>query len=428
MTFQRRLLLAAGGGWLFDAMDLLLVGSVVAAVGRAWDLPKPVVGFIITANLAGMFLGAALSGIVADRFGRKAVFTWTILAYSLLTGLSAFAWSAAALGAIRFLAGLGLGGELPVASTLVSEFAPARQRGRTVVLLESFWAYGSVLAALIGATIVPLHEGWRIALLLGTLPALYVFVIRRAIPESPRWLLSQGRTLEAREAARTAGIAEETPQAPLRASLGQLFGPALRRRTIMLWALWMALVVSYYGIFTWMPSLLLAKGFTLREALWLNLAIAVFQIPGYYAAAALVDRLGRKATLVGFLTCAALGSFFFAGATLAAHPSVAAVIGWGAVIAFFNLGAWGVTYTYTPEQYPTAIRASGAGLAAGAGRLVGALAPSLVPLLLVRFGSPYSVFVLFAAVMLAGAVVVLALGEETRGRTLEAISETPLAA
>ncbi len=367
MTFQRRLLFAAGGGWLFDAMDLLLVGTVVAAVGREWHLSKPVVGGIITANLIGMFLGASLGGIVADRFGRKAVFVWTLLAYSLLTGVSALAWSAASLALIRFFAGLGLGGELPVASTLVSEFAPAERRGRTVVLLESFWAYGTVLAALIGAVVVP-TAGWRVALLIGMLPALYVFVIRRAIPESPRFLLANGRAAESREVARIAGIANETPSSAPKATLRTLFAPAFAKRTVMLWLLWIALVFSYYGIFTWLPSLLLAKGFTLQEALWLNLAVAIFQIPGYYAAAALVDRLGRKPTLVAFLTCAAIGSFFFAGATLAAQPSVAAVIGWGAVIAFFNLGAWGVTYTYTPEQYPTAIRASGAGLAAGADR------------------------------------------------------------
>jgi putative MFS transporter len=427
MTFQRRLLLAAGGGWLFDAMDLLLLGSVVAAAGREWHLDKPVVGWIITANLFGMFLGASLSGIVADRFGRKAVFTWTLLAYSLLTGLSAFAWSAAALMAIRFFAGLGLGGELPVASTLVSEFAAKENRGRTVVLLESFWAYGTVLAALIGALVVP-TAGWRVALLIGTLPALYVFVIRRAVPESPRYLLAQGRGAEAREVAQIAGIGYEAPTRGARVSLRDLFAPAFAKRTVMLWALWIALVFSYYGIFTWLPSLLTAKGFTLQQALWLNLAIAVFQIPGYYAAAALVDRIGRKPTLVAFLACAAVGSFFFAGATLAPQPSVAAVIGWGAVIAFFNLGAWGVTYTYTPEQYPTAIRASGAGLAAGAGRLVGAFAPTIVGAMLYRFDSPYAVFVVFACVMLAGAVVVLLLGEETRGKSLEEISETRLAA
>jgi putative MFS transporter len=425
MTFQRRLLLAAGGGWLFDAMDLLLVASVVTAIGHAWHLPRAAIGGILTANLIGMFLGATLSGVVADRFGRRTVFTATILGYSLLTGLSAFAWSAGALAVIRFFAGLGLGGELPVASTLVSEFAPTEHRGRTVVLLESFWAYGTVLAALIGATIVPLHEGWRIALLLGTLPALYIFVIRRTIPESPRWLLAHGREREARAIAQQAGVKIDMTPAP-RATLAQLFGPALVQRTVMLWLLWIALVVSYYGIFTWLPSLLAEKGFTVQQALALNFAIAIFQIPGYYAAAALVERAGRKRTLVAFLTCAAIGSFFFARAILAAHPSVAAVVGWGAAIAFFNLGAWGVTYTYTPELYPTAVRASGAGLAAGAGRLVGAFAPSLVPLLIARFGSPYAVFVVFAAVMLAGAVVVFVLGEETRGKSLEALGEARL--
>ena len=427
MTFQRKLLLAAGGGWLFDAMDLLLVGSVVAAVASEWHLTAPVKGAIITANLVGMFLGASLSGIVADRFGRRAVFMWTLLAYSLLTGVSALAWSAASLAVIRFVAGIGLGGELPVASTLVSEFAPKERRGRTIVLLESFWAYGSVLAALIGAVVVP-TAGWRVALLIGVLPALYVFVIRRAIPESPRFLLASGRAAEASEVARIAGIANEAPSDTPRVTLRALFERKYAKRTVMLWLLWIALVFSYYGIFTWLPSLLIGKGFTLREALWLTLAVAVFQVPGYYAAAALVDRLGRKPTLVAFLTCAAIGSFFFAGATLAAHPSVAAVVGWGAVIAFFNLGAWGVTYTYTPEQYPTAIRASGAGLAAGAGRLVGAFAPALVGAMLVRFGSPYSVFVVFACVMLGGALVVLVLGDETRGKSLEELTEYRTAA
>lgn len=428
MTFQRRLLLAAGGGWLFDAMDLLLFSTVVAAVGRQWDLAKPVIGWILTANLLGMFVGATLSGVVADRFGRKAVFMWTLLAYSLLSGITALAWSAAALAVIRFLAGLGLGGELPVASTLVSEFAPKERRGRTIVLLESFWAYGTVLAALIGALVVP-TAGWRVAMLIGILPALYVFVIRRSIPESPRFLLAQGRAAEARDVALTAGIAYETPASTARVGLRALFAPAFAKRTVMLWLLWIALVFSYYGIFQWLPSLLVStKAFTLAQALWLNLAIAVFQIPGYYAAAALVERWGRKATLVTFLACAAIGSFFFANATLASPPSATLVFVWGAVIAFFNLGAWGVTYTYTPEQYPTAIRASGAGFAAGAGRLIGAFAPTVVGVMLQRFGAPYNVFVVFAIVMFAGALVVLALGEETRGKSLEEISEARLAA
>ena len=285
-----------------------------------------------------------------------------------------------------------------------------------------------MLAALIGALVVPLENGWRIAFLIGLLPLAYVIVIRRAIPESPRFLRSLGRHAEADAIALEAGITL-APETGRRASLGELFGPRFGRRTITLWGLWIAMVFSYYGIFTWMPSLLASKGFSLREALMLNLAIALFQIPGYYTAAWAVERFGRKPSLVTFLAGAAAGAFFFANAVLAPAPSVASVVIWGGVIAFFNLAAWGVTYTYTPEQYPTAIRASGAGLAAGAGRLVGAFAPTFVGAMLGAFGgSQFNVFIVFACVMLAGAVLVLVLGEETRGRSLESLGEEHLAA
>lgn len=406
MTFQRKLLLAAGGGWLFDAMDLLILGTVVATVGIQWHLDAPTKGAIITANLLGMFVGACLSGFLADRFGRRTVFMWTLLAYTLLSGLSAFTWDATSLAVIRFLAGLGLGGELPIASTLVSEFAPTERRGRTIVLLESFWAYGSVLAALIGYLVIP-RFGWQAAFLIGALPAFYVVVIRRTIPESPRFL--EART-------RASGVS------PL-----ALFQGMFLRRTIMLWILWIAMVVSYYGIFTWLPSLLLAKGFTKDQAFLLNLVISLFQIPGYFSAAYLVERIGRKATLVSFLGLCALGAVQFAHVTLAPQPIVSDILVWGAVIAFFNLGAWGVCYSYTPELYPTALRATGAGLAAGVGRLVGAFAPATVGAMLVAFGGQYQVFLAFTGVLLVGAGAVALLGEETRNRSLEAISEAKAA-
>lgn len=428
MNFQRRLLLAAGGGWLFDAMDLLIVGTVVAAVGTQWHLDAPTKGAIISANLFGMFVGAAISGFLADRFGRRAVFMWTLLAYTILSGLSAFAWDATSLAVVRFMAGVGLGGELPIASTLVAEFAPVENRGRTIVLLESFWAYGSVLAALIGYLVIP-RFGWQAAFFIGTLPALYVFVLRREIPESPRFLLARGLRAQAEAVARTTGVnLAQIKIATKQASVALLFSGEFLRRTIVLWILWIAMVVSYYGIFTWLPSLLVAKGFTRDQAFLLNLGIAVFQIPGYFTAAALVDRVGRKATLVSFLVLCALGAFMFAGATLAAKPDPAAILIWGAVIAFFNLGAWGVCYTYTPELYPTRLRATGSGLAAGAGRFFGAFAPSLVGGMLLAFGgSQYQVFIAFTAVLLVGGLVVFVFGEETARRSLEDISETQAA-
>ena len=432
--FHRKLLWVSGMGWMFDAMDILLVGTVIAAVTDVWKLAPQTAGLIISANLAGMFAGAALAGALADRFGRKRIFLLTLLVYSLLTGLSSLAWSALSLGVIRFVAGIGMGGELPVASTLVSEFAPVRHRGRMIVLLESFWAYGSVMAALIGYVVIPAF-GWQAAFLIGSLPALYVFVLRRSMPESPRYLLAKGQIREAeavmRQVETSAGlppaaqapIGPETGAAPqTRARFAELFAPRLAHRTVMLWILWFTMVFSYYGIFTWMPSLLRSKGFALDQVFLLNLIISLFQIPGYFAAAYLVERWGRKGTLASFLLCNAVGAFFFAEQSLSATPNVMQILVWGAVMAFFNLGAWGVVYTYTPELYPTRLRGTGTGFAAAAGRFGGMLGPLTVGGMLSAAGNQYAVFITFTVILLTGGIAVLVMGEETRGRTLEEIS------
>lgn len=448
--FHWRLLLLSGAGWMFDAMDVLIVASVAAAAAGEWvpgttpdDLSAraSVVALITSANTGGLFFGALLSGWLADRIGRKAVFQVTLLLYSICTGLSALAPTAAVLALIRFVAGLGLGGELPVASTLVSEFAPAARRGFMVVMLESFWAYGTVLAALIGSVIIgQLHWSWRIAFLIGTLPALYVFVLRRALPESPRLLLSQGRIDEAEAIVlaveRQTQVDEVAPgtvdarsgaaasrPTTISARVAALFGPHLLRRTLVLWVMWATMNFSYYGIFLWLPSQFVRKGFTLSDALTFNLIIALAQIPGYFSAAWLVERLGRKLTLAAYLVLAGVGAYVF-GQVALVGKDVGQIIAWGSVISFFNLGAWGVVYTYTPELYPTWLRGTGAGWAAACGRVFAFLAPFSLPALLTLTGRDEGVFVVFTAVMVLGGLFVLALGPETRGHTLEQASAT----
>jgi len=433
--FHRRLLLASGFGWLFDAMDVGLIGFVAAALVTQWNLHPYEVGFIVSAGFVGMFAGAVIAGILADRFGRKPLFQSTLLIYSLATGLCALANGLGMLLGIRFLVGLGLGGELPVASTLVSELSPARRRGSMIVLLESFWAYGWILAALIGYFVIP-HFGWRVAFLIGAVPALYVLVLRRGIPESPRFLAARGRQDEAeavmaqvqaastREGpaaaaeARHAGGKSIEPAPAARGRWTELFQGLLGRRTLMLWILWFGIVFSYYGIFTWLPSLLRAR-YPLVTSFEYTLIITLAQVPGYFSAAFLVERWGRKLTLVIYLLACAVGAYFFRSA-----GSPAMVILWGSVISFFNLGAWGVVYTYTPELYPTRIRGSGAGSAAAFGRIGGIVGPYVVGLLLPTWGASISaIFIMFAAVFLVIAVVVLVLGEETRGVSLEEIAK-----
>jgi len=446
--FHYRLLLLSGLGWLFDSMDVGLMSFVLARLKTTWHLSPDGIAAAGSAGLAGMLIGGAVAGSLADRFGRKTIFQSTLLIFSIATGLCALAQGLISLMLLRFLVGLGLGGELPVAAALVSEFAPARHRGRLVVLLESFWAFGWAAAAIIAQLLARHAESaghefpWRTAFVIGALPAFYVFVLRRSLPESPRYLLSRGRTEQAEailrsieeesglrpDAAPASGPMPAPPPGPIsdpaaasasrQARLRDLFGPGVGRRTATLWTLWFAMAYSYYGIFIWLPTLIAGKGFPLVQSFQFTLIITLAQIPGYFTAAYLVEKIGRKATLVPFMLLCALSSFLFGGA-----GSPSELVLWGCLVSFFNLGAWGVTYGYTPELYPTWLRGTGTGFAASFGRIGGVLAPLAVGRLMGAWGGGFStVFLMFAAILAAGALGVVLLGEETRGRTLEEIS------
>ena len=426
---HRKVTVLSGLGWMFDAMDIGLLSFVMVALAQEWGLSQGQVGVAISVGLFGMFVGAIASGTLADRYGRRAILMVTLLVYSVATGLTALAWGYGVLLVLRFVTGLGLGGELPVASTLVSEVAPARHRGRMVVLLESFWAYGWILAALVGYLVIPAF-GWRVAFLVGALPALYVLVLRRALPESPRYLLRKGRHAEAREAASKLGVEtgemdrEEIGEGTVGGTgLRALWAGAYARRTAMLWVLWFGMVFSYYGIFTWLPQILATSGYGLVRSFGFVLLITLAQVPGYFSAAYLVERWGRKGTLVVYLLGCAAATLIFGVRGLGESASGGELILWGSLVSFFNLGAWGVVYSYTPELYPTEARASGAGWAAGVGRVGGIVGPYVVGLMLDAPGfGTLAVFSMFAAVLLVIAADVWLLGEETKGRTLDEIS------
>src|SRR5438045_9611088 len=213
-----------------------------------------------------MVLGAASAGRIADRVGRKTVFQATLVLCSIGALLSALAPTFETLLLARVVAGLGLGGELPVASTLVSEYAPRASRGRFIVLLESFWAYGTILAGVVALVVLP-QFGWRGAFVVGALPALYVAYLRRAMPESPRFLAEHGRAVEAdavvRRVEREGGgalITVARPVPPERsagrpAPMSAHFPPRYPRATVMLWNLWFGITLTDYGISTLLPPL-----------------------------------------------------------------------------------------------------------------------------------------------------------------------------
>lgn len=426
-SFHWKLLIVSGFGWMFDAMDVIVISFVLTPIRTEFGLDATQTGLVASAGFVGMFFGAAISGRLADRYGRRTVFQVTLVVFSLGSLLSAAAPSFALLLAARIVTGLGLGGELPVVSTLVSEYAPRASRGRFIVLLESFWAYGTILAGVVALVVLPAY-GWRAAFLVGALPALYVAYLRRALPESPRYLAEHGRAAEAdavvRRVEREGGGALITiakPVAPERstagsARLGALFAPRYARRTVMLWILWFGITFTYYGMFTFLPSLFVGRGFTVAQSNLYFFISTLAQVPGYFSAAWLVERVGRRVTLVAYLIGSAVSAVLFGNS-----GTLNDAIAYAAMLSFFNLGAWGVVYTLSPELYPTALRATGAGAAAAVGRIGGIIGPFIVPTLVLA-ASQAAVFGLFTALLLLTAVAVALLSEETRGRSLEEIA------
>lgn len=423
--FHYTLLWVIGLGWMFDAMDTGLISFILAKMAEDWAMSPTEKGWVVSIGFVGMAIGAVFSGGLADKFGRKAVFAATLVIYSIATAACAFAPNLTWLLLFRFVVGLGLGGQLPVAVTLVSEYIPAQVRGRFIVLLESFWGLGWLVAALVAYFVIPSFN-WHAAFLIGGLPALYVFVVLKKIPESIPYLINRGRVEEAhalvQQLERQCGVevVQEIEVKPVAAQKGvsfrQLWSGGFAKRSLMLWLIWFGIVYSYYGIFTWLPSLLVKEGYTIVQSFEYVLGMILAQLPGYVVAAWLVEKLGRKATLAGFIGFCAVSAYFFGQST-----TVATIMLWGCLMSFFNLGAWGVLYTYTPEQYPTNIRAFGSGWASAIGRMGGIVAPLIVTHMMVAENGFSHVFMMFTVVLLAVALVIVVLGEETKGKTLESI-------
>ncbi|MFT3861968.1 MFS transporter [Micropruina sp.] len=415
-----RLLVGSGIGWALDAMDVGLISFVMAALAAQWKLDATTLSWIGSIGFVGMAIGASLGGLLADRIGRRQVFALTLLVYGVATGASALATSVAALIVLRFVVGIGLGAELPVASTLVSEYAPRAIRGRVVVALEAFWAIGWILAALIGYLVVPSGaDGWRWALAVGIVPTVYAAVIRWSLPESVRFLESKGRTAQAESAVRgfeqAAGV-EPVPSPDASpataAATDSIWSPAYRTRTTALWAVWFCINLSYYGAFIWIPTLLVQRGFPLVRSFEFTLIITLAQLPGYAVAAWLIEKWGRRLTLAVFLAGSAIAAAAFGFAS-----TETLIIVTGCALSFFNLGAWGALYAVGPELYPTAVRGKGTGAAAAFGRIASMIAPLSVPLLLAA-GGMVLVFGVFGVAFLLAAGAALFLPEHA-GRALE---------
>ncbi|WP_449443750.1 MFS transporter [Ureibacillus acetophenoni] len=398
---RNKLLAVAGTGWMFDAMDVGILSFVIAALAADWGLNSGQMGLIGSVNSIGMAVGALIFGVFADKVGRKTIFMWTLILFSVASGLSAITTTFMAFLILRFFVGMGLGGELPVASTLVSESVPAKERGRVVVLLESFWAGGWLLGAIISYFVIPADfwpiEGWRVALLLTAIPAFYALYIRMHLPDSPQFTAKP-----------------EMKKRSVWKNIAGVWEKKYAKATLMLWIVWFVVVFSYYGMFLWLPSVMVGKGFSLISSFGYVVIMTLAQLPGYFSAAWLIEKAGRKFVLVTYLLGTAGSAFVFGNA-----ESIEVLLISGILLSFFNLGAWGALYAYTPEQYPSVNRGTGAGLAAAVGRVGGIFGPLLVGNLLASGLDIGYIFTIFCISIVIGVVAILFLGKETKQMELE---------
>jgi putative MFS transporter len=302
---------------------------------------------------------------------------------------------------------------------MMAEFLPPQRRGRWLVMLEGAWAPGTVLIALAALAVQSsgAAEPWRVLFVLTGLPAIIGLFIRFWVPESPMYLLRQGREPEARAILETMAKANGTtlPEGaltlPAERRGGSIFSAALRGVTVPILAVWLLVSMSYYGVFVWLPVQLAGQGFGFVRGHLFLVLVALAQIPGYALAAYGVERWGRKPTLIGFLVLSALGCGLCG---LGLSPAV--VTGATLLMSFALLGTWGALYVITPELYPTELRATGMGSAGAMARLGGLAAPSLLaPVMAASFAGALG---LYAALLLIAAVAVTRIGVETRNRAL----------
>lgn len=430
--FQTKLMILCGLGWAADAMEVLLISFALPVIAAEWNLAPAQTGLLGTAIFLGMLVGAVVWGRLSDIFGRRLGFISTVAIDSVFGLLSALAPSFTALVILRTLTGFGVGGTLPVDYSIFAEYLPSEKRGRYLVLLESFWALGVIAAAGLAWLIVPV-AGWRALLAVSALPGLIIFFIRREIPESPRFLLVSGQPERARQVlelvARTNGVTlPDVPLLPLEKtappSAAGLLKPELRRTTLLLWVMWFAISLGYYGVFTWLPTFFKASGMALLPVYQNTFILALAQLPGYFSAAYLVERWGRRRTLAVYLVASGVFTYLFAYAT-----GTGMLVAMGAWMSFFTLGAWGALYAYTPEVYPTNLRATGMGAASGWTRISGALAPSIGAALMVSSSQMNTAsqmstaslilpLTIFALAFIVGGVAALGLPRETSHRPL----------
>lgn len=420
-----------GSATFFDAFDALSLAFALPVLIRLWNITPAQTGLLISTSYVGQLFGALLFSSLAERFGRIRSAAGAVALMSVMSLGCALAGNFEALFVFRLIQGIGVGGEMPVAAAYISELSKAKGRGKFFMLYEMIFPIGLMATGQIGAWVVP-SFGWQAMFLIGGIPGLVITFMLLRLPESPRWLISRGRLQEAERIVEQmeAGAAGSVPDAgphpqpapapvkPDRGKWSETLARSYRSRTLIVWILWASAYFITNSLNNWMPSLYsTVYGLGLRESLRAASLTNVAQVLVLLVCAFFIDRTGRRnwttaCFVIGGIALAVLG---FVGAQSVTTVMVLATFSYG-IIGSINA----VLYLYTPEIYPTRIRAIGTGLATSWLRLSSAIGPAVVGVM-VGAGGIDSVFIMFAGVAVVGALAAMRM-IETRSRRLEEIA------
>ncbi|MGH9543256.1 MAG: MFS transporter [Terriglobales bacterium] len=397
---QRSTLVAAGLGWMLDAFDVMLYSLVLATLMRQFGMSKPTAGLLNSLTLAASAVGSLILGVLADRWGRRRMLSLSILLYSIFTFACGLATSIFVLAIFRFLLGLGMGGEWNTGAALVAETWPTAWRGRALGIVQSSWAIGYALAAIVAGLILP-RAGWRWVFFAGVLPALVVLWIQRGVPEPEMWR---------QERARSATAAKRPSQAALWRASAPRLAALLAMNTFGMFAWW--------GLFTWVPAYLELPStqggrdfHVLGVTTFLVILNLAGMLPGYLLFGLLADRFGRRRTLIFYLAAAAALVPWFAAARRPGMILLAA-----SLVAFFGTGFFTGSGIVGSELFATPIRATALGVSYNVARGLSALAPLAIGALGAAHGLSWAFLSCAAAFALAALAAVLL--PETQGLEL----------
>lgn len=432
--FHRRLLLVVGLAFFFDISDIFTFSYAAPALLHAWNLQVSQIALATSLGFLGMFVGAVGGGIVSDRLGRKRSLIAMVSAFSVFSLLNGLAPNLPLLLLARFLTGVGISSATVVVMTIVSEFFPPAVRGRFQSWAMVIALAGIPICGLIARLVVPTGpNGWRLIFIWGAVGIVSLFFIRK-MPESPRWYVAQGRfreadlamqQIEAEVSAEMGTLPPPEPRPAVAESVARLpfttiFSPTYIGRTMTLWSIWILQTLGFYGFQAWVPTLLVKNGITVTTSLTYVTLINLGAVPGALLAVYLSERMERKYLIaILALLIACCGMLY--GLTL--QPVL--IVTFGFCVALLIQTFASICYAYTPEQYPTEVRNTGAGFAYGAGRVANVANAFIISAIYGAFGYVW-VFAYIAGAWLCCAAVAAVFGARTWARPLEVLSPVTL--